>query len=329
MIIEAIFGYWFSSVNFGYHMREKRLVRYNVVSTFNDQVYKFTYLRNFFGFRMDKDINPSEISIIFESGSTGDETATPEEKTIVGNLNNYLKVDNSDHFIGNASLNGKSTTGYINDFLFWFPKLQNFKPQFVFLYSGINDAWVEEIDLRDKTFEDTYKYKIISYVFNNSIILHRIKKIKDKYIDPSRETVIYDFNKKDLYKNFKVIDINEASNIYTNQPLTDKDIKLLNFYKQNLKVLKKLLNTKNITPVFITQTKFDGISEKILYLINQETKKFAAKNNFPIIKIDELYKPEINDFYDPTHTTPQGSKKIAKIIYEKIQNSVLKNAKYN
>ena len=60
--------------------------------------------------------------------------------------------------------------------------------------------------------------------------------------------------------------------------MTNEDTRLLNFYKQNLKVLKKLLEKKNITPIMITQTKFDGISTKMLYLINQETKKFAAKN---------------------------------------------------
>ena len=327
MAIEAIFGYWFSPVNFGYHMREKRLVRYNVETTFNDRVHKFTYLRNFFGFRMNKDVNPSEISILFEGGSTGDQVGSPEEKTIVGNLNNYLELDNSDYFIGNASLNGKSTAGYINDFIYWFPRLENFNPKFALFYSGINDSMVSVPE--NKTFEDTYKYKIISYIFNNSIILHRIKKIKDKYIDSLSQKIIYDFNKKDLYKNFKFIDINEASNIYPNQPMTNEDTRLLNFYKQNLKVLKKLLEKQNITPIMITQTKFDGISTKMLYLINQETKKFAAKNNFAIIKIDELYKPDINDFYDPVHTTPKGSEKIAKIIYEKLKNDILNNAKYN
>ena len=111
--------------------------------------------------------------------------------------------------------------------------------------------------------------------------------------------------------------------------MTNEDTRLLNFYKQNLKVLKKLLEKQNITPIMITQTKLDGISTKMLYLINQETKKFAAKNNFAIIKIDELYKPDINDFYDPVHTTPKGSEKIAKIIYEKLKNDILNNAKYN
>jgi lysophospholipase L1-like esterase len=38
-------------------------------------------------------------------------------------------------------------------------------------------------------------------------------------------------------------------------------------------------------------------------------------NNWPIIKLDELIQMERHDFYDKVHTTPQGSKRIANIIY--------------
>ena len=47
-------------------------------------------IRNFYGFRGDE-VDPSDIKVIFEGGSTSNQRFTPEKFTIVGLLNNYLK----------------------------------------------------------------------------------------------------------------------------------------------------------------------------------------------------------------------------------------------
>ena len=39
----------------------------------------------------------------------------------------FLKNDNTKLKIYNASTDGKTTQGYVNDFLYWFPKIPNFK----------------------------------------------------------------------------------------------------------------------------------------------------------------------------------------------------------
>ena len=46
------------------------------------------------------------------------------------NLNHDIKIYN-------ASTDGKSVNGYINDFNFWFPKIPNFNPKYVIFYIGI------------------------------------------------------------------------------------------------------------------------------------------------------------------------------------------------
>ena len=62
-----------------------------------------------------------------------------------------------------------------------------------------------------------------------------------------------------------------------------------------------------------------SINHKVIaidnFFQNNKLKKFAKSNGHFIIKLDELATMELNDFYDSVHTTPQGSKKIAKIIY--------------
>ena len=72
-IIELIFGYWFDKNNFGPNMRGKRVQKI----VFNHDNKKTYYLRDFYGFREDGNINEkydaSKIKIVFTGGSTGEE----------------------------------------------------------------------------------------------------------------------------------------------------------------------------------------------------------------------------------------------------------------
>ena len=62
--------------------------------------------------------------------------------------------------------------------------------------------------------------------------------------------------------------------------------------------------------------KFDGLSDKNLFLVNQELKRFSKSNNFDLIALDELINNmEINDYFDPLHTSISGSEKIAMTLY--------------
>ena len=76
-----------------------------------------------------------------KDGSTGNQRFTPENLTIVGLLNESFKNSNHNLKIYNASTDGKSVSGYINDFNFWFPKIPKFNPEYVIFYIGINDRF--------------------------------------------------------------------------------------------------------------------------------------------------------------------------------------------
>ena len=65
---------------------------------------------------------------------------------------------------------------------------------------------------------------------------------------------------------------------------------------------------------------YNGFIDSNLYFINEELKKFVLDNNFDLIPLDETLEMEAYDFYDPTHTTPKGSKRIADTIYPYLKN---------
>ena len=313
-LFEMLFGFWFKKENFGIYMRKERRVNWHTESSFYGQDYKFFYKRNRWGFRGDE-FDSQDVQIIFEGGSTGNQRFTPEELTIVGHINKKFENSNSQFTIFNASTDGKSLNGYINDFEYWFPKIPNFEPEYVIFYLGINDRLIQENLYLDLKISETKFARFKDYIKNNSFIVDKYKIIKNKFFP--KNTFNYDLTNNNLYDNFKFIDFHSAKELHKN--LNKEDLILIKKFKSKLKKLNTIIIKENFKPIFITQIKFDGLSDKKLYLINNEIKKFSKNNGYFFIPLDEILKMDIKDFYDPVHTTPQGSFKIAEIIYKKLE----------
>ncbi len=310
---EGILGYWFSKENFGIYMRKERNKNWETVSNFNNKEYKFFYKRNFYGFRGDE-FDPKDVKIVFEGGSTGNQRFTPEEYTIVGLLNQKFQTEQIDLKIYNASTDGKSLRGIIYDFNYWFPKINNFKPEYIIFYLGINDRTLaDQMDERmfDLHIQEKRIDRFKDYIKNNSFIYERYKTIANKYFP--KQTSGYFLNNDELYKNFEYVRYKQAKE--SNKNISNKDKILLKQFEERLLVLKKILMKNKITPIFITQVAYNGIKDQKLFLINEKLKDFSENNNFQLIKLDEIINMDLYDFYDEMHTTPNGSKKIADTIY--------------
>ena len=313
ILIEIFFGYWFKDENFGIYMRKERKINWLTESTFFGNNYKFFYKRNYWGFR-GEEFDPKNVKIIFEGGSTGNQRYTPEDLTIVGLINKRFENENINLKIFNASTDGKSLNGYINDFEFWFPKVPNLKPEYVIFYLGINDRFINDRYYLDHKISEMKIDRLKDYIKNNSFVVDKYKIIKNNYFP--KNTLSYDFNDNSIYKDFKYIDFISAQKIHKNK--NDDDLALITKFQYKLDKLNSIIKKNNIKPIFITQVKFDGLKDKKLYLINNELKNFSKVNDYFFIPIDELILMEINDFYDHVHTTPKGSSKIADIISENI-----------
>ena len=319
IILESIFGYWFKKDNFGYHMRSERnkIIKFTV-NHHDKKKINFTHRRNFYGFIGDE-LKPKDVKIVFEGGSTGAEIWKPEKNSIVELLNRLLVENNIDKKIYNASVNGKSIRGYIHDFNYWFNKIPNFNPEQVIFYVGINDRYFPDDELHrfyDQQYSLEITKKIRDYIKNNSYLLGLFKKIENKYFP--KNVIAHNKNKKTLYDNFEYINYKKASKKYSN--IVNEDLNFLKTLNLRLKALNQVINDNNIKPIFITQIKYNGISEKRLYLVNEEIKKFAQNYNYQIIPLDELINEmQIGDFFDEYHTTISGSEKIAYEIYKHLK----------
>ncbi len=320
VLIESIFGHWFKKNNFGIHMRAERnkVIKINVNHHFGDKI-EFIYKRNFYGF-IGEEFNPKDVKIIFEGGSTGAEVWKPEKTSIVGVLNELLNKNSINKKIYNSSIDGKSIRGYSYDFKHWFKKIPDFNPEYVIFYLGINDRFFPDNEIHrfwDEQHSTQLSKKIRDYIKNNSFILEKIKKIKNKYF--KKNYFLYDMDKKDLYDNFEYINYSKAKILHSKN-LNEDEMIYIQLLNKRLNNLNKEISSSNFTPIFITQIKFDGLAEKRMYLVNEEIKKFVKKNKYKLIPLDELIEEiSVGDFFDDVHTTISGSKKIANKIYKNLE----------
>ncbi len=316
ILIEIIFGYWFKKNNFGIHMRSERnkVIKFNV-NHHNSKKIEFLHKRNFYGF-IGNEFDPKKVKVIFEGGSTGAEIWKPQENSIVEILNNLIASKNDEYKIYNASVNGKSIRGYIHDFNHWFKKIPNFKPEYVIFYLGINDRYFLDDELHrfyDQQYSTIFSKKVRDYIKNNSFFLEKIKKIENKFF--TKNKILYNMNKNNLYNNFNYINYSKALSMHSNS-LNDTDKIFIKKLNERLKNLNKIITKNKFIPIFITQVKFDGLSEKRLFLVNEEIKKFTKLHNYILIPLDEIIiEMKREDFFDEYHTTIDGSKRIADAIY--------------
>ena len=320
IIFELIFGNWFKENNFGYSARGLRNIEIPMSVKYGGKNYNYTFKRNNFGF-IGEDIDPEKIKILFLGGSTGEQMYIPGKFSIVGQLNKKLNIEKQDLKIINASKGGKSTRGYVNDFVKWFPKVEKLKPEIVIFYTGLNDSTLKLPHHFDELDRKVFFEKLEDFFKNNSIIYKFKKKIENKYFNPLR--VYYGLEKENLYLDYKFIDYNNAVKKFKKFEKNDENFEVIKNFEANLNNLKKIIIKNKIKPIFITQIRFDGISDYNLFLVNERLKKFAERNNFEIIKLDEIIDGmKKNDFYDEVHTTISGSVKISNYIYPKLKRII-------
>ena len=160
--------------------------------------------------------------------------------------------------------------------------------------------------------------KFRDYIKSNSKIVELVKKVKFKYFVKLRKEYGLTAGAVDLYKNFNYINYDQAKKLHYNKIPNEL---LLSQFEKKLEALDFYIIKYQITPVFITQIGYDGLSNYNLYLINEKLKEFCKKKNYNIIKLDEkIISLERKTFFDPEHTLIKGNKIIANKIYLDLLN---------
>ena len=232
----------------------------------------------------------------------------------------------------------------IANFTKWFPNIDNFKPKIILYYIGINERAYYHYNpnpknlntgefitnyVSDKMRENNNKERFLDYLKNNSFILNKSKIVQLKYFpniskkqkDYSSFEMEYNLNSNNFGKTF--LNQNDADKIYSYTELKKNNY---DYYKSLYQRLNYLINlTKKIDaiPILITQVMLDGQRTDFMYYTNQIIRQFCKENSIKLIDLAKIIHLELDDFYDEVHTTPKGSKKIAKKMYPKIKKNII------
>ena len=330
LIIEIIFGDWFSKYNLGPYMREYRLKKNPVVLKHNNKTYNFFFKRNYHGFR-GEEIEPSKIEAVIIGGSTTEERYKPIEFSITENLNRLLKKRNYNFKIVNAGIGGQSTYGHIYNFQHWFTKLKNFSPKLYIFYIGINDQYTDYKKIEEmqpaapccgnkktgimEIFLDNFKSRSF---FSDKLKTLRLKySVTGKKLQYNRNHFIAANGQRiKTYKDYKYINYKEALKIHNIKYLKSKHEKRISHYLNNIEILSNYAINNNAVPIFVTQVKYDGLKTGVLFILNYSLIEYCEKKNINCIDLGKKLNGEFRYWYDPVHTSILGSKIVAETIVD-------------
>ncbi len=310
-----------------------------------DDARAVTYTRDGFGLRGDYG-RPANIDVLTVGGSTTDQRYITDGRTWQDVLARRFRETGRDVRIANAGLNGRTTYGHLHDFEQWFALIPGLAPAYVLLYVGINDMFADrphyrwdEAPLGDRSFARFIAERSVLYRLYRAAS-HRLTR-RDRSIrrrsasDPGAawtgEPLLDDHRERlasrvDGYRArldtlLEHIEAMGAVPIVVTQPrgdyrLVDGRVEGLVDTQPTARVLhldsamgRLMPGTANGMDYYLMLSAFNAVS------LDQ-----CRRHNGICIDLAADLAFEPADFYDPTHTTADGARKIGEFLFDRLRH---------
>lgn len=332
LILELIFGSWIKQGNLNkLNIIRDRTIKYKIGDLYESPLKWATYTRDKFGLRGQFE-NPSEIVLLTVGGSTTDQRYITDGQTWQDVLQQEFEAAGNNIVVANAGVDGQSTFGHIKNFDYWFPNIPNLKPKYVLFYIGLNDFYKDEgngydalvTKNADKSFRQLLKER--SAIYNVGRILYGIYQAELRLNITHGSTGL---------KKAK----------WASEPLQTSYDELmatrLKEYAERLELLIERTKRLGWTAIFVTQPSryyrlnkgtIEGFKEPVNYngvpingvdyyymmrKLDRVTCSKAEEHNIFCIDLakEMMQELEDDDFYDFTHMTPKGAKKLGHYLF--------------
>jgi lysophospholipase L1-like esterase len=322
-VLEVVFGTWFSSDPLD-HLNIQRGIEINVDAT---DLYPgggaFMYRRNRWGFRGD-DVRPAEIDAVAIGGSTTNQLYLAEESTWQTFMEERLRELGRPLKIANAGLDGHSTVGMLYSFEAWFPHIPGLKPAYFVAYVGINDALLADSAAIDRlAYRHRWRYVEAHSAFLRlgrtlvGLVHARVTRLRHSKVD---------------WPTAKWTDKSNYPDNRSARPQAAPEA-----YQSRLIALVNAIRAFGSTAILITQARGDAIEQdgqllglqaegemngldhrRLLEEFNGIT--LSVCEGLAVLCIDAARDIAYStaDFYDPLHMTPQGARKLGRLIAERL-----------
>lgn len=324
ILVEAIFGNWFSGAGFGYLNVPRNVVLKHDMGRIRSGAGIAVYRKDQYGFRGNYG-KPSDIGVLVIGGSTTNELYVGEGNTWVDILSKELKRHGKNLSFANGGVDGHSTVGHIKSFDMWYSRIPGLRPRYVLFYVGINDVHVESQALYDSIEPTARTQRMARYVKNNSALYYLYQTLRGIYRARKVRVVYQDAPPK-------VHVIPQVRPIR----LPDKRERLSR-YEERLRALAARSRKLGAKPIFVTQRRgdayyldgvwyassLDAIGEQAkLALYNRTT--LAVCRDVGGICVDLASKIQLRaeNFSDNIHTNAAGSRLIGQFLATELKNKL-------
>lgn len=331
-ILELTLGEWFNTGRLNrLNIHKNREFRYDVSTLYDDPQPIITYSRDPYGLRGSHQ-TPDDIDMLTVGGSTTEQRLIRDGATWQDVLQEQFQQTGSGVIIANAGVDGQSTYGHIKNFKWWFGDIPGLAPDYILFYIGVNDFHKEAGDEYDILLED---FNLGQSIKDNSALWHLIRTLRGAYFARVKKLV------------HDSIDFNELQ--WTRQPLQDSYGFMrprLDAYATRLRILADLTHEFRAEPIFVSQPTrhyritpdgIEGHSNKGFYdgheyngvdyyhmirQLDSVTEAVAIEKGAIFVDLGSHTEWVDTDFYDYSHMTPQGARKVGILLREELKNRV-------
>lgn len=349
--LELVFGTWFSREHALYRFTQVRdtvVERDNPLPGGRDRI---TYSRDRFGFRgLEGPV--SDIDLLTVGGSTTDQRWIDDAETFQAVLSDLYARAGRPVSIVNAGVDGQSTFGHIENFPSWFDRIPDLRAANILYYVGINDTLkMSAVDMFDRMEQDRplaglkgaikahsalYQvYRVAKGLLADKPIRHELGRANIADTPPFAETgLIADPMTPELAASLAALRDRIARLAAQTEAFGARAIFVTQRSARWFRKDGKIYGIATYTPDFFEATRkslpptyarmngvdFYHMERAVADTIMDECRKQGAVCFDLMADVDfDL----AQDFYDPLHTTPSGSRRIADYLFDRLSATVL------
>lgn len=328
---ELIFGSWIWGPDYSVLNIPRNTVRHFDVSRLYPGHGPAIYTRDQHGLRGAYP-DPGKIDILVMGGSTADEIYVSDGLTWVDQLRQAFAAAGRPLVVVNAAIDGQSSVGHIRAIDLWFPNIPGLKTRYVLFYIGINDVAVSPKGISQydamKSPEPLRRFRY--YLMNNSVFYNKFRQVRGMFTAWRMSLLHGALQPAKTEWRPATAGPDEAE-------LAKKLEPRLKSYAERLRTLVRKVRTEmKAEPIFVTQKRGDykiadgrllarvdkgappaaDEAYRTLRAFNRETVDMGAELNVFTIDLATALDFQEGDFYDHIHTTPSGSRRIGRFIFE-------------
>ena len=330
--VEFAFGNWVFGPHLGYLSIARDVVYRRDVSRADPLRGVITYTRDRYGLRGDYGGDPGKIDILVMGGSTTAEGYVDDSDAWVALVDRKLAEAGYGLKAVNAGIPGHSSIAHIRSFDVWLPVIPGLKPKYVMFYIGINDTVAEALERYDLLERRSFWGKAGAAFRNNSALYNLYSLIRGTW-RAHRMHVVYRF-----------IDTSEARMVHRYDGNPDRLRRIETRWKDNLAAyegrarrLVEIVRSWGAEPIFVTQVRGDSrwqgdgviaFTDELIdwafiqRMFNEVTMRVCRESRGICIDLERRFVTADGDFFDDAHTTTQGSRKVAEIVFNGLQEAL-------